>query len=447
MLNKSEVKEILDRYYGEGVPQKEITREELLEIFTTLKDATDESDLNHVLIENLLKHLPESVYFKDRESQFIRVNDYQAKLHGFEHPEDMVGKTDFDLFPFKTAIQKFADEQKVMEENAAVMEKDELDISEEGEERWVSSIKLPLISKDGEVIGTFGISRDITDRKLAELELEKALSELTEKNSQIESDLKMAHNVQMAFIPKSYPSFIWDLSSNESALQFYHRYVPSETLAGDFFQVVPISNSQAGVIICDVMGHGVRASLVTAILRGLVGEMKMVTPYPHVFLRKINRSLNQVFRQLDAMMFVTAFYGVIDLIKGQFRYANAGHPSPIWIQRSKGVCEPLPAVSDNPEPALGLVNRFRYSSRTLEISPRDGFVFFTDGISEVENENGDQFGDDRICESLNNVDSENTDQLLDNLMAEVDTFTGGEGGLDDMCAVGLDIIRIADKSA
>ena len=403
-------------------------------------------DKNSIYLENLLDHLPDKVYFKDNESNFLKVNRFFAKSHGFDDPEKMVGKSDFDLFPYKLAIQKFADEQKVMQLNEAIYAKDEEDEYLDGSAAWVSTTKSPLYSHEGEILGTFGISRDITDRKLAELKLQHLAKELQEKNSQIERDMEMAKKVQAAFIPRNYPSFIWDMSSNKSALDFFHRYIPSETLAGDFFQVIPISNSQAGVIICDVMGHGIRASLVTAVLKGLVGELKLITPYPHVFLRKVNRSLNAVLKQLDATVFVTAFYGVIDLIRGQFRYANAGHPLPALLNRKTGTTRFLDPVSSSPEPALGLIDNFKYTSNSVEIAAGDSFFFYTDGIPELENPEGIEFGKKRLLESFNHSEHESSDKTIDLLFEAITQFAGDVGFQDDMCVVSVDVVRIAENS-
>lgn len=450
MTKPDNIEALLDHYFASGVDRREFSKEELRGILKETANSEREEmekDEHRIYLENLLNYLPDKIYFKDTDSQILRVNQYFAKSHGYEDPKEMIGKSDFDLFPYKIAIQKYADEQKVIQRNEILSSKDELDEFEDGHSNWVSTTKLPLYSKEGKIIGSFGISRDITARKIAELKLQRLATELQEKSTQIGSDLEMARKVQMAFLPKNYPSFTWDLSSNESALIFFHRYIPSETLAGDFFQIIPISNSQAGVIICDVMGHGVRASLVTAVLRGLVGELKVITPYPHVFLRKVNQSLNSVLKQLDVMLFVTAFYGVFDMIRGEFRYANAGHPLPAIISRKQSTTTYLEPVAEDSEPALGLIDNFKYTSKTRAIQPGDSVVFYTDGILEIESEEGEQFGKERLLKSLSHPEMKSSDPILDSLFKNMDEFTNGAGSQDDMCAVSVDVIRIAEKNA
>jgi sigma-B regulation protein RsbU (phosphoserine phosphatase) len=438
------IRQKLDGLFESGNPELTLTRDKLESILTDVVSALiSQRDLeNATFLENLLNFLPDSVYFKDLESQFIRVNKAFAKANGMDDPEDVVGKTDFDVFPYKTAIQKFADEQKIILNEEPIFAKEEEDELHDGTQRWLDTTKLPMYSRDHRLVGTFGISRDITVQKKAEIKLQHFAEELKHKNEQIESDLKMARKVQMAFLPDTYPSFTWDLSSNQSALQFFHKYIPSETLAGDFFQIIPITNSQAGVIVCDVMGHGVRASLVTAVLRGLVGEKKLITPYPHVFLRKVNSSLNSVLKQLDMMLFVTAFYGVVDLLKGEFRYANAGHPLPIQLSRARGEANYIPAVSENPEPALGLLDNFKYSSRVIPIEAGDSLLFYTDGIVEIESETGEQFGNQRILSAFDQPESESSGPVLDELFETLWNFAAEDAlTQDDMCAIAIDINR------
>ena len=79
----------------------------------------------------------------------------------------------------------------------------------------------------------------------------------------------MAREVQLAFLPQQFPTFPRHAAPDESSLQFHAEYLPATTLGGDFFHIIPISDNEAGILICDVMGHGVRAALVTAVLPGI----------------------------------------------------------------------------------------------------------------------------------------------------------------------------------
>ena len=107
-------------------------------------------------------------------------------------------------------------------------------------------------------------------------------------------------------------------------------------VSGDFFDVLDIADDKAGLFICDVMGHGVRAALVAAIVRSVVSELRPLWTRPGDLLAAINRALLEAFKNSDITLFASAFYVVADLSKGQLRYAGAGHPSPLhFVTRSE----------------------------------------------------------------------------------------------------------------
>lgn len=140
-------------------------------------DANDLSDERY-LLRALLDHLPDSIYFKDTSSRFIRINHAMAQLLGLADPVQAVGKSDFDFFTEEHARPAFRDEQEVMRTGQAMVAKEEKETWADGRTRWVSSTKMPLRDLDGRIVGTFGISRDITVRKEAQAKLEEALESL-----------------------------------------------------------------------------------------------------------------------------------------------------------------------------------------------------------------------------------------------------------------------------
>jgi len=124
------------------------------------------------LMHNLMDNLPDHIYFKDRESRFIRVNSTQAQMFGIKDPENLVGKTDFDFFSEEHAKQAYDDEQAIILTGQPVI-KEERETWTDRPDTWVYTTKVPLLNDDGQVVGTFGISRDITDRKQAEEEIKR----------------------------------------------------------------------------------------------------------------------------------------------------------------------------------------------------------------------------------------------------------------------------------
>jgi PAS domain S-box-containing protein len=130
------------------------------------------------LLQNLLQNLPDNIYFKDLQSRFILINPASVRIFGLRSPEDAIGKTDFDIFTQEHAAQAFADEQEILRTGRAIVGKDEKETWPDGTISWVTTTKLPLRNKQGEIVGTFGISRDITGRKLAEDALKQAVEDL-----------------------------------------------------------------------------------------------------------------------------------------------------------------------------------------------------------------------------------------------------------------------------
>ena len=156
--------------------------------------------------------------------------------------------------------------------------------------------------------------------------LEEKQREINSKNEQMHEELRMAREVQLAMLPQRYPTFPADAPDESSALRFSHRYHPASEVSGDFFSVVRLSDETAGVFICDVMGHGVRSALVTAMLRAMVEELSAEASDPARLLTRMNRDLRVILRESDNLMFATAYWLLINTVERCARYAAAGHP-------------------------------------------------------------------------------------------------------------------------
>lgn len=285
------------------------------------------------------------------------------------------------------------------------------------------------------------LRQEIDQHKESELQLSQINLELNSRNQEMEAELLMAREIQHSLIPNSYPHFPQDQPETDAFLRFSHRYQPSSTLAGDFFFMVPVSNTRAGLFICDVMGHGVRAALITALLRGLIEEMKPLASKPDAFLEEINQGLYRIFNQVRSSIFVTSCYLVADILERKILYANAGHPPPLLLRRSETRLLSLGALNDDPDIALGLTGDVGYVLQEAEVRKSDSLILYTDGAYEAENSEGEQLGIRRFRESILQNAQQPVPELLGNLMASLEHFCGTKDFGDDVCLFGMDFVR------
>lgn len=280
------------------------------------------------------------------------------------------------------------------------------------------------------------------ERKRMSEQLAAYAEELRSKNAQLEADFNMAREIQEIFLPHQYPTFPSWVAPKESALKFSHRYLPAAAVGGDFFDLFSITETTAGVFICDVMGHGMRAALVTAIMRGLIEELMPVAADPGKFLTEINRSLHAILKRTKEPFLATAFYLVADISSSEVRFSNAGHPSPFILRRESGVVEPLKAADARHGPALGLFDKSSYPNCHSPLVKNDLLFLFTDGLYEATNSEGLEYGVTRLNAALRNRLNLPTDQLLDGLLAEVQLFSGRSDFDDDVCMVGVEATQV-----
>jgi sigma-B regulation protein RsbU (phosphoserine phosphatase) len=301
---------------------------------------------------------------------------------------------------------------------------------------------MPLRNQSGRIVGTFGISRDITARKTAQLALAEQTRLLHKKNQQIEDELKMARELQLAMLPQDFP-LVSAGAEGAEALKFYSYYLPSGAVSGDFFDVYQLSGTTVGVFICDVMGHDVRAALVTAMIHALVEDLCRTATEPGELLAEMNLALFKVFRQAGTTMFATAFYLVADVATGQVAYANAAHPYPLRLKRPDGAVEVMaPDAGSKKGAALGLFRDSKYPTCHRPMYPEDLMVFYTDGLIEEESQSGDIFSRERLGEALAKFRSLPPKELLAATLAEIHQFAGTLEFSDDACLLGVEVKQL-----
>jgi len=147
------------------------------------------------LLQAFLEHIPDGVYFKDRQSRFVSISRSLAFRFGLKDPGDAINKTDFDMFSEEHSKQAFADEQEIIRTGQPIVEKEEKETWPDGHESWVLTTKLPLRDHQGNIIGTMGISRDITERKRVERELQEYRTRLEDLVASRTAELQRANKL------------------------------------------------------------------------------------------------------------------------------------------------------------------------------------------------------------------------------------------------------------
>ena len=160
----------------------ERTNKQLKENEEALKQQTDELAKEKALMDALMDNIPDYIYFKDKDSKFLKNSRSHARVFGSEDPKYIIGKSDFDFFSEEHSRPAFEDEQNIIKTGKPIIDQIEKEVHEDGRVTWVSTTKMPLRNVDGNIIGTFGISKDITPVKQLEQDAVKVKDDLEFEN-------------------------------------------------------------------------------------------------------------------------------------------------------------------------------------------------------------------------------------------------------------------------
>lgn len=147
-----------------------------------IRKALENLNTEKGLLRSLMDNFPYTIYFKDSDSRFIRINEAQAIMLGLNHPDEAIGKTDFDFFAPQHAQEAFDDEQRILSSGEQIIGKTERIRTANGNFIWVSATKVPVRNQDGEITGLVGISMDVTEKYLAEQKLHEARKKAVESD-------------------------------------------------------------------------------------------------------------------------------------------------------------------------------------------------------------------------------------------------------------------------
>ena len=259
-------------------------------------------------------------------------------------------------------------------------------------------------------------------RTLHHLELWREALESRDKLVALQNELSVANKMQQSILPTSFPT--------GSGFEIFGSMKPARDVGGDFFDVLSLEDGRIGLVVADVSDKGVPAALFMMSSRTLLKGSAIGLDSPGKVLSEVNQLLQE---ENDAAMFVTVFYATFDPETGQLAYANGGHNTPLVVHAdgSSTVIPPTGGV------ALGVVPGFAYDESSMTLQPGDRVVLYTDGVTEAENDQGDQFELERLCEIFTDgtpMDARATNEAV---FAAVEAFAGDAPQFDDVTCLTL----------
>ncbi len=292
-----------------------------------------------------------------------------------------------------------------------------------------SEIAAPLIV-EGRVVGVFNLESDHEDAyheghlelltafaAQAAVAVERARTARDRIESRrLEKELAIARDIQRSFLPATAPRIPgFDLAGTS---------ISHDQVGGDYYDFIAVSETRLGLAIADVSGKGIPAALLMAGFR-----MSLLAEIRNEFaIRAVMRKLNKLlYESTERGRFVTAFYGVLDWRNGVLIFSNAGHNPPLLL-RADGTTEELSEGGV----ALGVLEDTTYEERPLAVGHGDVVVLYTDGVSEAENESGDQFGPERIESIVRAHPEHGARELTQDIVAAVLDWAGERGLGDDL---------------
>ena len=247
----------------------------------------------------------------------------------------------------------------------------------------------------------------------------------------IRRELDVAKQVQLSGVPAHLPV--------RDAFGVHAIMNPAKEIGGDFYDFFELDEHRLGLAIADVSDKGVPAALFTMITRALLKSSSRRHDSPSRCLYEVNEFICQ---DNDACMFVTVFYGVLDLRDGSFRYSNGGHNPPRHLTAAGGVSE-LPLTGDF---ALGIADGHDFGEHVVTLVPGDALFLYTDGITEACNHQLDEYGEDRLDRVLGDGAPTDAGELAESVVDSVERFVDGAIQFDDITCLSLRLRTVSGRT-
>ena len=266
------------------------------------------------------------------------------------------------------------------------------------------------------------------------IEQVRYIRESQQEHNQLESiknDLAIAGEIQQTILPRSFPPF----PELTEVVYIYASMTPAKDVGGDFYDFFQIDDERIGLVIADVSGKGVPASLFMAVSRTLLRATALRGVSSAECLTYANKLLCK--ESLDSM-FVTVFYGIYHYKTGMMDYTNAGH-NPPYLLRGGRTVECLPVASNF---VVGVFDDIEFESNTLTFGIGDTLLLYTDGVTEAFNDKREQFSESNLQDILASMhESSSAKEVVTSVLQSVKTFSGDYPQSDDITLLSLQRIK------
>jgi sigma-B regulation protein RsbU (phosphoserine phosphatase) len=267
--------------------------------------------------------------------------------------------------------------------------------------------------------------------------IEDLLRQAAEKR-RLEEEMRLAHEIQTSLLPTG--------PLGMPGVRVSALCVPAREVGGDYYDVLPLEDGRFGVLVADVSGKGMSAALYMAELKGLILSLSQIHTSPRALLVSANRLISA---HLDSRSFITMTYAVVDPAARRMTYARAGHTPLIHLSRNgRGAPHASIRAPDGMVLGLRIDDGQRFDGllveETIDLSPGDILVFFTDGISEAMNAESDCFGEARLASLIEEHADLGFEEMRERIVREIEAFVGDAPQHDDMTMILLKVEDAAD---
>ena len=267
------------------------------------------------------------------------------------------------------------------------------------------------------------------EKSLKEIQDYKAVVSAQKKLLAIQQELDIANIIQTSLLQKKFPAF-----PDRKEFDIFAKMVPAKEVGGDLYDFFLIDKYRLGVVVGDVSGKGIAAALLMAVSKTLLKATATKGMPADNILSEVN---NIIAEESPSNMFVTVFLGVLDTRSGSFEYSNGGHNPPYLIS-ADGTAKQLDNIGGL---LLGAIKDVEYQSNVVMLKPGESLFFYTDGVTEAFNKDEEEFQEARLEKSLANRNSLNTDELVQHVFDDVQSYSEGTLQSDDITCVALKYLK------